>query len=946
MSAPKRQIVVLSSIDWDTAWQRHQIFAAAFAAEGAEVFFVENTAFRNPSWKDLPRILKRLRNRAFPSAVSGTNRLPRGVRVLSPRVLPPTWRLFRRFNSAVLLPRLLDELRTLGLRPGPDVVVYAPTATMIELTRRLEPGAVLYDCASNFRAHPSAPPDFMAVERELLTISDQVVTDSDFLFEQKKAQHPHVEKIHQGVPEEFFSLKPPRGTWDDFCYYGTWSSDLDSAAVDALAAAGFTTTVRGFTKGAAPELSAAVRRRPPVERDELARSLEGHEVFLLPYRLTPFLMGVIPAKIYECLATGRPVIAAPLPSLKALSEHVYIAETPADWVRLARGLARAETPQRRAARVALARRYSSASEFKRFAACLGAARARRAANSAQPRLDAVLLSDQPWERWGAPRRAEAAAWAEGGRRVFIVELGRAFWPSILRGLLGRQAREDASLPLGVQRLPAALLAETSRFAREANASLLAPRLADLLHDRGLGPRFIAVRLGAGRGADTLLAQLKPALTAAVAERDPAAPADLLPRARAAVSASDTAPLPSLLRGLGWIGALFGMAKVSTLLTQIAAGRWLGPAEYGHANLALAAVAYLQIVPMLGFPTAIGKLLSAEEDETRRARFVSSALASFLAWTLLVMPLLAAVHRALERALDLPPSLYALSLTLAAVNSFYVVVASPLLGLKRFAHRGLVEAVYGFSSPLLLAAAFFIAGPDHLALLAAVSLSCALGSAYALWCLRRWLTIAWEGDVLRAVWRYAAVATLNLLATACVLAPARFALHRVGGAADVGVFSAYFTATLQVALALLYMLQSVVVPLASDARGQREAWAVARRWALPAALGAWTFFAATLLAALAVFGRRYPFDAAWAALFSGAAALALLHGALSSVYAARDFSGLRISVTGGLITGAANILLVVRFAPTHGVTGAAAALAAAFALGTAWFVLAHAWEKRA
>ncbi len=914
--AARRQVVVLSSIDWDTAWQRHQIFAAAFAARGDEVFFVENTGFRNPTWRDLPRVWRRLLNQLFPSAVSGANAIPDGLRVFSPEVLPPTWRLFRALNAGFFLPRLADTLRRAGLREGADCVVYAPTPTMVDLARRLAPGAVLYDCASNFRGHAHAPADLAAVETRLLALADEVVCDSDFLYEQKKAEHPRVTKIHQGVPAAFFSLKPPAGTWDDACYYGTWSADLDERVPDALAAAGLRVTVRGFTKGNAPATGPAVRRHPPVDRDALAKTLEEHEVFILPCRLTPFLMGVIPAKIYECLATGRPVIAAPLPSLKAMSEHVYIAETTEEWVRIAKNLPATETTARRDARIALARAHSTEAEFARFAARLDAARARRAADGG--RLDAVLLSSLPWERWPASRRAEAAAWAAGGRPVFILELGRGFARALLDGFFPA----PADLPPGVERLAAPLLPGHNRFAREVNLALLAPRLADLLHGRGLGRAVVAVRLGACPEAEPLLAHLKPAFVADAKKGEAATPDALLPAARRAPPLDAASPLPSLLRGLGWIGALFGLAKVSTLLTQIAAGRVLGPEEFGRANLALAAIAYLQIVPMLGFPTAIGKLLAAEEDDERRARFVSTALASFLAWTFLVMPLLAVVHRSLERALGLPPSLYALSLGLAALNAFYVVVGSPLLGLKRFAHRGLVEAVYGFTAPLALAASILLLGADHRSMLTAAGASWALGSLYALWCLRRWLAPAWEKAVLPAVWRYAAVATLNLLAVACVLAPARFALHAAGDAAQVGLFSAYFTASLQVALALLHMLQSVVIPLASDARGQKEAWTLARRWTLPAALAAWLFFGAALVAALAVFGRRYPLNWHWVAMFSAAAAFALLHGVLSALYSARDFSGLRVSVTGGLITGAANILLVIRLAPAHGVAGAA------------------------
>lgn len=374
----KPQVVVLSSIDWDTAWQRHQIFAAALAERGREVFFVENTGFRNPALKDAPRLWRRVQSLLAPRAAAGANPVPAGVAVVSPRVLPPTWGLFRAFNARIFLPALRRQLARAGLRPGANCVVYVATATTLELVRTLAPGAVLYDCASNFRAHPDAPADFAALERALLALSDQVVCDSDFLYEQKKAEHPRVAQIHQGVPEDFFGLPAPRGRWTSFCYYGTWSRDLDAGLVEALAAAGFETTVRGFTKGGAPELSAAVRRAPPVPRGRVAAGLAGFDGFLLPYRIDPFLLGVVPAKIYECLATGRPVIATPLPSLKALGGLIYLGATPEDWVRIARDLPKTESEDLRRRRIALAREHSSEAEAGRFAACLEAARALRA----------------------------------------------------------------------------------------------------------------------------------------------------------------------------------------------------------------------------------------------------------------------------------------------------------------------------------------------------------------------------------------------------------------------------------------------------------------------------------------------------------------------------------------------------------------------------------------
>ncbi len=118
LSAPakREQVVVLSSIDWDTAWQRHQIFAAQLAAAGHEVFFVNNTGFRNPDFADIPRVWKRIIGLTAPSTRSATNTIPRGLHVISPKVLPPTSPVFRGLNSSLLLPNLLGQLRTAGPR--------------------------------------------------------------------------------------------------------------------------------------------------------------------------------------------------------------------------------------------------------------------------------------------------------------------------------------------------------------------------------------------------------------------------------------------------------------------------------------------------------------------------------------------------------------------------------------------------------------------------------------------------------------------------------------------------------------------------------------------------------------------------------------------------------------------------------------------------------------
>lgn len=782
MTFSETQFLIISSIDWGAAWQRHQIFAAQMAEAGHDVFFVENTGFRNPSLQDVPRVFSRL------GSLTGRRErptLPPRLRVISPAVLPPTWLLFREANASLLVPYLASQLRSRGLRPGCIVVCYFPTPTTLALIEEVGPSLVVYDCASNFRGHPHAPPDFARDERRLLDASALVVTDSDFLFEQKKAEHANVAQVHQGVPERFFDARPPSGGWRKLCYYGTWIDDIDPRYIAALAEAGFDVTISGFIKASTASLPSSVKILPPTTPEKLVERLQEFDAFLFPYRVNAFTRGVIPAKIYECLAMGRPVLAAPLPSLLPLKNFLYIGESPDEWLRLAGALPASETDEKRRARIELARDHTYPREFSRLMAHV------------------------------------EKAWA---------------------------VRKDASAP----------------------------------HARG--SRWL-----------------------------------------------------EYARGFGWIGTLYGAARAMTLAGQMLAGRLLGPVEYGKANLVVAMAAFLQVVPTLGLPAALAKFPAEEGDQDAQRRLISSALTVFALWVAASLPATLYWGAPLARLARCPSPLWPLAVALAFATAAYTVLASPLLGLKRFSSRGTAEALYGFCAPAALIGLALAGDRSFRGLI--LALCCGLGAAslYAAWELRDFLRPALDRAALRKVIGYASLASFSPLLGACVLAPARLILNHSHAAREVGVFSAYFTATAQVSLAALTIVSAVLVPLASGAAGQQQAWAAFRRLRAPLGAGAFAAFCATAAGSLAFFGRQYPLRPEWVAAFAAASALILIHGVAGALYAAKDLGGLRVSITGGAIVSVLNVSLSLLLIPKFGIAGAAAALVGAYAAGLAYYM---------
>src|SRR3712207_2520977 len=103
-----------------------------------------------------------------------------------------------------------------------------------------------------------------------------------------------------------------------------------------------------------------------VPHKALPQHLRKADALIIPYKITPFTQGTFPPKTYECLATGKPVVATPLPDLKPLDEHVYLGHGPKDFVQILCRLHESETTEKRRARIELARRNSGEARFPKF----------------------------------------------------------------------------------------------------------------------------------------------------------------------------------------------------------------------------------------------------------------------------------------------------------------------------------------------------------------------------------------------------------------------------------------------------------------------------------------------------------------------------------------------------------------------------------------------------
>jgi glycosyltransferase involved in cell wall biosynthesis len=243
------------------------------------------------------------------------------------------------------------------------VVAYPPTRTTLDLIPILKPRLLLYDCSEEYEGFPGVPPDIAATEHELLRRADIVSCTSPPLLEKARYLRPDAFLNGPGVDYERFAVLQEDHSDGIMTvgYFGHLSAErTDFGTLRMIAGAGYRVRLvgglgrvpRGFLR--AP----GVDYRGEVPHEKLPTALAGVNAFVIPYKMNALTRSIAPAKTYECLATGKPVVATPLPALAALGSHVYTAHSADEFVEVLQNLDRLETEERTRARIALARQNS------------------------------------------------------------------------------------------------------------------------------------------------------------------------------------------------------------------------------------------------------------------------------------------------------------------------------------------------------------------------------------------------------------------------------------------------------------------------------------------------------------------------------------------------------------------------------------------------------------
>jgi glycosyltransferase involved in cell wall biosynthesis len=366
-----RTMVMVSTQDWDDLHTRKQRFAERFAAGGCRVLYVE------AQWHWLTYLRRRDRATARLAHAGKPPRLLKENLWLwtPPPQLPffQMWEPLARWNNRRLAPQLTSALAAIGAGDPPLVYLYTPYNSLLLDT--LKHGATVYECVDDYAAAKGLIRAHTVEQLEADTLGhvDACVVTAQALYDQRRSKIANLHLIPNAADVKHFSraregkvdprvaaIPAPRLGFLGMVHY--WI-DIDLLTHVARTRPDWHIVLVGPT---AIDTS-SMRMLPNVHLlgrqpfEQLPEIVAGFDVCLNPYVLDDVAIGCSPLKLYEYLATGKPVVSVPMPEALRFAPPVYIGHGYDGFVE-ACAHALEETPPQRAAREAaqieLARAHS------------------------------------------------------------------------------------------------------------------------------------------------------------------------------------------------------------------------------------------------------------------------------------------------------------------------------------------------------------------------------------------------------------------------------------------------------------------------------------------------------------------------------------------------------------------------------------------------------------
>lgn len=351
MTIKNRDIICISSIDWDFVWQGHQEIMSTFAKNGNRVLYIENTGIRTPKLSDIGRLKNRIIN--WRKGLRGIREESKNLFIYSPLILPfPYSGLAKILNRFILIKSIKVWMKATDFK-NPIIWTFLPTCITIDIIDKIDNSLVVYYCIAEFAELADSSKKVNKAEAELLKRSDVVFAQGEDIKERCLKYNKNVHIFPFGVKSDIF-LKPA----NEVCapadlaniprpiigYIGGIHKHIDFKLLKELARTMAQASIVLVGPVQTEEAKGLVDLKNVYflgkkAHRELPAYIDRFELCLIPYVVSEYTKTVYPTKLNEYLMRGKRVLSTALPEISKFVEKfgdvVYISKNSEDFIKKA-----------------------------------------------------------------------------------------------------------------------------------------------------------------------------------------------------------------------------------------------------------------------------------------------------------------------------------------------------------------------------------------------------------------------------------------------------------------------------------------------------------------------------------------------------------------------------------------------------------------------------------
>jgi O-antigen/teichoic acid export membrane protein len=390
---------------------------------------------------------------------------------------------------------------------------------------------------------------------------------------------------------------------------------------------------------------------------------------------------------------------------------------------------------------------------------------------------------------------------------------------------------------------------------------------------------------------------------------------------------------SFLKDLSLVTMGTAIMTLLTFIFGILGGRILGPEEYGKFILVLSGHDLLRIPMMLGFGTAMLKYLSETNDVNTNIKIVNTTNLLAILYTIITTIIYLLLRNPISNLLTLSSDLFYFALVTAILGVLFTISTSAQRGLGKMLVFALIQPASGIILVLGFLLYFYNGEHTFKAMAYPQMLAFGITGLIALVSLgRRYIRFTFDRHWAGILANYAFFAFITGLSSALYTNVGKFLINRYMTIADVGIFNAYYSPSLNVASVLFITFNLVFFPTASKLEDKKAILKKLDR-VIPYLFGIGVPFVLILeFVVLKLYGGSYPMDFTLMLIFDITSVLVIWYGILSSIFSSEGLRGIRLSCISIGTVAVLDIVLSITSIPVLGLVGATGSIGVSFTAG--------------